>query len=167
MIFDLAQRPEYSLDCIATAGPTTKAGGTSASATTARSTTTSANGPAGQATGTVDNAFLDSLASSYSMTPAATASLAMPTAAIGSANEASQYIEDSWTPSRGGGGDFVAFVADPFGYGGDGGSTVLEVKYKQGHYTGAENSGGVANLQMPVFSAGKQRAIINYEVCLA
>ncbi|GAA5889999.1 hypothetical protein JCM8208_001192 [Rhodotorula glutinis] len=104
--------------------------------------------------------FLASLASSFTMTPAAISSLAMPSSALPSSSAANAYIADSWHLVKGSGP--LSFVEDPLE---GGGQVVLEVDYPKGSYSGAKDiPAGVGNMQMAVFGEGKQRAMVSYEV---
>ncbi|BGP38965.1 hypothetical protein JCM10449v2_002903 [Rhodotorula kratochvilovae] len=142
-------------------------GGTAGSAETgtARGTKTTAAGTSNAVTGApaatpIATDFLDSLASSFSLTPAALSTLAMPSSAIPSASAANSYIQDSWSRIKGS-GETLSFVEDPLD--GDGG-IVLEVDYPKGSYTGSSDNAGVGNMQMAVFGEGKQRAMVSYDV---
>ncbi|BGP47070.1 hypothetical protein JCM10450v2_002922 [Rhodotorula kratochvilovae] len=142
-------------------------GGTAGGAETgtARGTKTTAAGTSNAVTGApaatpIATGFLDSLASSFSLTPAALSTFAMPSSAIPSASAANSYIQDSWSRIKGS-GETLSFVEDPLD--GDGG-IVLEVDYPKGSYTGSSDNAGVGNMQMAVFGEGKQRAMVSYDV---
>ncbi|BGO90609.1 hypothetical protein JCM10020v2_002252 [Rhodotorula toruloides] len=104
--------------------------------------------------------FLGSLAASYTVTPAAVRTLAMPSSAIPSPSAAVSYIDSSWTRNKGGSAETLSFVDDPLDAGG---GPVLQVVYKKGSYSGG-GVGGIGNWQFPVFGEKKNRAVLSYEV---
>ncbi|GAA6052242.1 hypothetical protein JCM3770_007396 [Rhodotorula araucariae] len=129
----------------------------STKATTAESSWAVTGAPAATA---VPSDFLDSLAASFSMTPAALSSLPMPSSAMPSASAANSFMQDKWSRTKGS-GESLSFVEDPLD---GGGGIVLESDYPKGSYSGASGMVGVGNMQMAVFGEGKQRAMVSYEL---
>ncbi|GAA6029784.1 hypothetical protein JCM8097_001048 [Rhodosporidiobolus ruineniae] len=105
--------------------------------------------------------FLSSLASQYSMTPASTSSLVMPSTAIPSPSAALSYIETNWNHLHGT-SEFQSFVQDPLDSSSD--ETVLQVEYPEGSYSSKGGGGGIMAMGLGVFGAGKGRAMISFEV---
>lgn len=104
--------------------------------------------------------FLASIAADHSMTPAAVPALPMPTSAT---DQAGAYIGKSWKALSSTEQSELSFVTNPFGGGDD---VVLQMEYPKGSYSGTD-SGGVGNMQLGVFGAGKNRGMISYEVLTA
>ncbi|GAA6060264.1 hypothetical protein JCM10212_003964 [Sporobolomyces blumeae] len=137
--------------------------GESSSSSASPPTKTGTSGAANSsptATGSVELSFLESLASSYSMTPARISTLPAPSSALPSASPAMSYLKESWPLYNPSDQEFVAFVHDPLDEAGSDGP-VLSVEYPEGSYSG--NEGG-ANLRFDVFGEGKVRAMLSYEV---
>ncbi|GAA6014704.1 hypothetical protein JCM10207_006909 [Rhodosporidiobolus poonsookiae] len=110
------------------------------------------------ATATAPAAFFSSLASHYSVTPAALPSLPMPTSTL-DAPAAATYIREDWNHVKGG-SDHITFAQDGID-GSSGEETVLQVAYEKGRYGG---NNGIGALQLAVHGERKNRAMVSYEV---
>ncbi|GAA5880739.1 hypothetical protein JCM16303_004333 [Sporobolomyces ruberrimus] len=147
----------YCLSC-ATASTFSESGIDSSSDTTSSSTATGT--VSGSGSNTPSSNFLESLASSYSMTSAKIATLAAPPSALPSPDAAAEFISSSWPVKKTDPSEFVTFVEDPIES--SSGEVVLSVEYPKGQYSGGEKGG--ANMRFEVFGEGKTRAMLSYQV---
>ncbi|GAA5837538.1 hypothetical protein JCM3766R1_006837 [Sporobolomyces carnicolor] len=144
---------------------TTKQPNSSPYTTEASSTASSAMRTATGASGGTSRPaqdFFESLASTYSMTPAKVATLPAPSTAIPDPTRAAEYMGSNWPVSNAKASEFVEFVDDPLSHDDNEPDIALSVMYPKGQYTQGEDGG--ASLSLDVFGQGKTRAMISYEV---